>query len=622
MSVKEVLYFRIPQFIQKKILGHYQKGRKPKLLIVNPNFKPSFYKKEDLNKLFIQFPISTLFDVFNYTIEIFSIDNWRTDFLNIIESPINYYGSIERQNFEINGDIKFVSELSRFEFLPFLALKCIEDEDFQKKYLKRLEQIICDWNTQNPYLQSIHWTSGIEIGIRSVNLIYTHIVLNQFNLLSDELDFQIRKQISYNYMYLKRHLSLYSSANNHLMAELMGLNVISSYFSVSTMEANRWRRLFFLEIQKQVNDDGVHMELCTRYHVEVTDQILIGLTFIQDAGNNVPSQVWQKFQKMFQFTQHVDYLGNETIFGDNDEGSVIKPYFDLSFSIYRSQMQTSNYMFGTSYNSPGQIDFRNYLIFGSAFRSHEKCLPQKDTLFKDSGYCFIYDHSNKSKLSFDCGPIGDDISAAHGHSDIFHFNVEVNGLPFIIDPGTYQYHSKAIFWRNYFRGITAHNTLSVNGRDHATNNGRMSWLNCPDVYVNYFNSKKNMTTCMATTNAFLREGIEKHTRTITYDKINKLVKIEDLLAGKDSKKKKVDFYLHFHPETKIKQGKNELILNRMNTKVIISNEHFNLSEIHFGNEDIPLGWFSKEYNLKQQSNTLKLELSFKNKIKLETYIRY
>src|SRR5690606_22975509 len=155
-------------------------------------------------------------------------------------------------------------------------------------------------------------------------------------------------------------------------------------------------------------------------------------TFLKNSGDNIPKSSWQKFQKVFQFTEHVDYCGVETVFGDNDEGTVINPFVDKNFSLYISQLDISNFLLRTHYKSESKVDFRNYLIFGSAFTCNRYDTNKKDTLFRDSGYCFMYDHETKTKLSFDCGPIGDEISSAHGHSDIFHFNLEVGGIPFLI----------------------------------------------------------------------------------------------------------------------------------------------------------------------------------------------
>ena len=53
----------------------------------------------------------------------------------------------------------------------------------------------------------------------------------------------------------------------------------------------------------------------------------------------------------------------------------------------------------------------------------------------------MYDFESKAKISFNFGTIGDKINGAHGHSDIFHFNLEVDGCRYLTDSGTFQYHS-------------------------------------------------------------------------------------------------------------------------------------------------------------------------------------
>ncbi|OBX21837.1 MULTISPECIES: alginate lyase family protein [Bizionia] len=620
MSVKEVLFYRIPQFLQTKIKGKFQQNKIPSSFVLNPNYIAKPYIKKDLVTLFKQKPFHAQYHVFNTTLDVFSLSNWRKDYCNTITSPLNYYGNINRQDFEINGDVKFTLELSRLEFLPFLAFKYVENQD--PIYLDKLENIVVEWTAQNPYLKSINWTSGIEIGIRSVNLIYTHSILNQFNLLSNTLDVIIKNNLACNYQYLKNHLSLYSSANNHLMAELMGLNIISSYFKVPQKEALKWRNMFYLEVENQINADGVHMELCSRYHAEVSDQILITVTFLQQAGITLSENVMDIFKTLFLFTEHLDYLSDETIFGDNDEGFVINPYFHNNFSLYQSQLASSNYLFQTNFKVYQEIDFRNYLIFGSDFHIKNQTQNESDTLFETSGYCFMYDHDNQTKLSFDVGTIGDHISAAHGHSDIFHFNFSTKGVPFLIDSGTYQYHSKYSFWRNYFRGITAHNTVSINNKNHATNNGRMSWINLPETIIDSFIKTNTKTVCQATTDAFKRFGVT-HSRSIDFNKTENNIEVIDQFIGNNNKIHTGDLFLHFHPNVKIEKiDDNKLKLSNNDVTVFMESELFRLVKITFGNTEEPLGWFSNAFNVKQETTTLTCSFNFSKKHQTNILINY
>ncbi len=619
MNLKEVLFFRIPQFVQTSIKGHFQQRVRRAPLALNESFRGPLYNSEEVQHLFLTFPFHGTFKVFTEEIDVLNFNDWRKDVSTGIISPIAYYGRITKQDYEKNGDVKFVSEISRMEFLPFLAFKYVECEE--ELYLARIEEILKDWSKQNPYLYSINWTSGIEVGIRTVNLIYTHHILNHFQVLSTETNRLIVEIVSESYRFLKNHLSLFSSANNHLMAELMGLIVIGSYFKLSEKEFAKWKNMFFEQIEEQINDDGVNMELCTRYHAEVCDQILIGLTFLKNAHHTIPEQIWQKLESTFQFTQHVDYFGNEAIFGDNDEGSVINPFFHDHFSLYKSQLQTSNFLFQTKYKSNEQVDFRNYLIFGSEFSVEPHDLPEKDKLFKYSGYCFLYDHNSRAKLSFDCGPIGDDVSAAHGHSDIFHFNLEVGGIPFLVDSGTYQYHSKHEHWRDYFKGVTAHNTISINNKNHALNNGRMSWINRPKTKVIDISLNKTESICRATTNAFEADKVVL-TREIIFNKDQNKILVKDFVDTESTCTYELFFYLHFHPNTLIDKKGTLINLERENRQIRITNNHFENARLISGQEFPPLGWFSKEFNRKEETNSLKFFIHGQGKCEIETTILY
>ncbi|WCO01639.1 alginate lyase family protein [Psychroserpens ponticola] len=620
MSIKEVVLFRLPQFIQSHILGKFQANSKLKRLQLNSEFKSVPYHKNDIEQHFKAHPFSPNFHLFNTEVNIFEVSEWRKDYHNNIVSPIDYYGKIKRQDFNKNGDIKFVAELSRFEFLPFLAFEIAVDD--HSKNSNALEKILTDWSLQNPFLNSIHWTSGIEIGIRTVNLIYTHFILNHFDKLTQTIDEEIRQQLAYNYKYLKHHLSLFSSANNHLMAELMGLVIISSYCNIEEKESRRWIKMFYEQIEKQVNNDGVHMELCPRYHAEVTDQVLIGLTFLKQSNHQIPIETSNALKSLFKFTEHVQYYNIDTVFGDNDEGCVINPYFAEGFSLFESQLKTSNHLFNTSFNVNNTFDFRNYLIFGSAYQSKASKKLEADTIFENSGYCFIYDHDKKMKLSIDMGPIGDTISAAHGHSDIFHFNLQIENRPFIIDSGTYQYHSNKTFWRDYFRGITAHNTISVNHKQHATNNGRMSWINCPETTIDGFTSSNQESSCKGTTNAFNSENVI-HSRHFSVEKQHQNITIIDTLTSDTNKNKNVSFYLHFHPNVNIIESSDgSLILEHDNKKIQLKNEFFNNKKLVRGDKNAPLGWYSSSFNKKIETQTLVLTLEMKQRLQIETIINY
>ena len=81
--------------------------------------------------------------------------------------------------------------------------------------------------------------------------------------------------------------------------------------------------------------------------------------------------------------------------------------------------------------------------------------------FSEGGYYILgcnFEKENEIRLVVDAGPLGYQTTPAHGHADALAFTMSVGGLEFLVDPGTFAYHTEAQ-WRSYFRGTAAHNTL-------------------------------------------------------------------------------------------------------------------------------------------------------------------
>lgn len=629
MSLTEVILFRLPQQVQYNFFGRLQKIKKFKAskIKINKYFKQNNYSHSNSLKILNKFNNNTRFSFFKCDLDLTTSINWLKDYKNNKTSKQEYYGNIDRQNFNKIGDIKYIFEPSRFYFLPFLALKATTLNKNQE-YIKLIYSTLYGWKKQNPYLLTVHWTSGIEIGIRSINLVYTHMVLNSTRLLNNETDCLIKELIQYNYHFLKHHLSLYSSANNHLVAELSGLVVISNYFNSKEFVKNRakWNEKLFIEIENQVNSDGVHMELSTHYHAEVTDHFLNALMFIKRGNNEVPKSVERKMKSMFKFLNHVEYENVSTLFGDSDDGFLVNPYFDKDFSIYESLLHSSDIVYKTNYKNSEKIDLRNFLIFGSDVKNCKEDSVVKyndDEIFLDSGYVFCYDNKAKAKFSMDFGQIGDNISSAHGHSDILHFTLDIKGIQILVDSGTYQYHSKYKSCREYFRGISAHNTISINGLDHAVQNNRMSWINKPKVNLLNYKLSNILSSLEAQTDAFKKENII-HRRKFVFDKENQIIKIIDklIVINEDFKKRKMKFYLNFSNEVKLKHDLNKIIVESKDLKLIIENALFNLGNIIQAKENDCTGWRSKKYDTKIKGRTFLLKLETSEGIEMETKISY
>ena len=605
MSLSEILFYRIPQFIQKNISGHFQLNKK----FGNIKLNPKFISNTQIHKLANK-PFDKKYRFFDTKVDISNEINFLTDYKNNITSQQKYYSKINRQNFNTIGDVKYVCEISRMHFLPYLALE---------GNLNLIKKHLINFSNQNPFLKTIHWTSGIEVAIRSINFIYAHQILLQNKQLSKALDDLIKDEIKKSYFYLKKHLSLYSSANNHLFAEVSALVMISSYFTNKQYkkEHNKWVNLFYQEVNNQTLNDGVNMELSSRYHIEVTDYFLQTVLFIQKIGEQVPVKIIEKLKKSLSYIQHLTFSGVNSNFGDSDDGYLVNPYFQNDFNYFESLLQSSDLMFSTSYSVNKKIDYRNILLFNTKL-GYQVTKPV-NSIYKNSGYGFLYD--DKLKLSFDFGKIGDDISSAHGHSDLLSFTLQIGNQPIIVDTGTYQYHKKDIFWRNYFRSIQAHNTISIENLQHGKMNNRMSWTEKSTAKLLDYNIKTNNPFIKASTNSFNKINVS-YNRTISLNSTKKRIKINDILVNSNSSVQKGVFYLHFHPNIEVSKVDEEIELKYNSSIIIINNILFKNAELIKGDVKTPFGWFSDKYDFKQKTTSLKVSITVEKELSLQTIIDY
>jgi hypothetical protein len=78
------------------------------------------------------------------------------------------------------------------------------------------------------------------------------------------------------------------------------------------------------------------------------------------------------------------------------------------------------------------------------------------------------------RLTFDHGPLGYLSIAAHGHADALSLALDVDGMPLLVDAGTYLYGSGGD-WRTWFRSTPAHNTLNLEGVSQSLMSGPFNW---------------------------------------------------------------------------------------------------------------------------------------------------
>src|SRR6185295_10858860 len=172
----------------------------------------------------------------------------------------------------VTGNVKQVWELSRHHHLTALAAAYYVTQD--ERYADIVRSQLESWWRENPFLSGVHWTSGIEIGLRLIAWTWIRRLLAGWPGVKSLFDENPRalRQIHWHQRYLARFRSVGSSANNHVIAEAAG-QLVAACGLPWFEESDRWRvdaaALLDAELRRNTFATGINRELASEYHAFV-----------------------------------------------------------------------------------------------------------------------------------------------------------------------------------------------------------------------------------------------------------------------------------------------------------------------------------------------------------------
>jgi hypothetical protein len=408
------------------------------------------------------------------TTELFPAQLWRLDPVTgqLWPGADQYCFDVPYRHERQLGDIKYVWELNRLQFLQPLAAHALLASDAAS--VAAIETAIASWYAANPPFRGLGWNSGIELALRAIALLVV------VSLVGDRLSADCRGQIGSilhaTAVWLKRYPSRFSSANNHLIAELAGEFLIAEAMPglpfASDMAASARDKLVE-EAGRQILADGVPAEQSPTYGAFSAEFLLTCCVVARDAGRAFPAAVGERLSAFADFIGWIA-LPDATVpaVGDDDEGRVVtlgalEPGYAVSVA------RAIGAYVGKAGVPAGEDDFRGLLLGQAAAQPQA---PRGLKSFVAGGYSVVKETIGGRNVSllFDHGPLGYLSIAAHGHADALAVTLAVDGMPVLVDPGTYLYHSGGA-WRDRFRGTAAHNTLILSGTDQSTISGAFNW---------------------------------------------------------------------------------------------------------------------------------------------------
>jgi Heparinase II/III-like protein/Heparinase II/III N-terminus len=411
--------------------------------------------------------------------------DWFWDLRTGVLAPSGAYCfDIDHRDEATVGNAKFVWELSRHQHLTVLAAAYHLSGD--RRYAEAASQQLRSWWAANPFLSGIHWTSGIELGVRLISWVWIRRLLDGWAGATElfEGNRSFLQQLHHHQHYLASLPSRGSSANNHLIAEAAGQFAASCAFPWFP-ETRGWREraatVLRREAGRQTFPSGLNRELATEYHGFVLELCLAAALEGEAAGHPLGDAVWDPVRRMTDaLAAVVDSRLRPPRQGDGDDGHGL--LLDVpGYQRWASLVATGAALFGSLpwWPTVPREDVRTPLwtALAPAPPVGGSRPERRPSLFADAGMALLRDGPGRPDELWcraDHGPHGYLSIAAHAHADALSIEVRVGGVDVLADPGAYTYHGEPR-WRSYFRSTVGHNTLEVGGVDQSTADGPFLW---------------------------------------------------------------------------------------------------------------------------------------------------
>ena len=329
----------------------------------------------------------------------------------------------------------------------------------------------------------MHWTSGIEAGLRLITWVWVRRLLDGWVGAAElfERNEVARAQIWWHQHYLASFRSRGSSANNHVIAEAAGLLVAAlafDWFAESSRWAEEAARVLEDELESNTFPSGVNREMAFDYHGFVAELAVVAAAEASWAGRPLSDDFWALLYRMFDVVAAtVDAKLRAPRQGDGDNGTalVLDPPTGERWS---GLLAIGEALF----ESPGwwptvEPTVTSTLLASMAGRHTVASPDRRPSHYADAGLTLLRSSPSDGEEIWcrcDAGPHGFLSIAAHAHADALAVEVRYDGVDVLADPGTYCYHGEPR-WRSYFRSTLAHNTIEVGGQDQSTSGGPFLW---------------------------------------------------------------------------------------------------------------------------------------------------
>jgi len=502
-------------------------------------------------------------------------------------------------------EMKRVWELNRLQFLVPLAADAVLKSQHESVLLP---SIIRSWMAGNPPFRGPSWISGIELALRIISVAVA-LSITGVECLDSVTRRDALRFFFAHVDWIRRFPSLNSSANNHRIAELVGL-IVGSIMApgipdAATLRENSWDVLL-AEIDKQILPDGVGAEQAPGYSAFSIELFLFAATSL-GRERSLPATTVERISAWAEHSLWLmDTDGKVPAIGDFDDCRVIATTQAPETRYVASIVAAVSDGVGRQDLAPSAKDAGiRAVILGSAAVSPAQ--PVGMRTFPIGGYSAIRSrHKDPAVLTFDHGPIGYLSIAAHGHADTLSIWLSVGSQPVIVDAGTYLYHSNRDL-RNLFRNTAVHNTLSLDGIGSSRPSGPFNWASKANARL-MSSEDTPFARLVAEHDGYLAQCGVKHRRTVEFDDASRFTIVDELLEGPTDRSVTVSFLLDPTCRSTLEPDRSGVLIARNNLQIIrIASAGPLRPRVVRGDKATGLGWLSPSFGVRVPTDQILFE---------------
>lgn len=493
--------------------------------------------------------------------------NWRYDPIANRQWPDLPSHKIDYRT-DVASEVKWIWKLNRLQHLPWLAEAWLFTGD--ERYATAAFEQLDTWIDQNPTGRGIAWYGAFESALRAISVTVALQGLQDAPGLDSARFRRIVTVLAESADRCWKGRSLYSSANNHLIAEMAGLAVVAIAFP-ELRRAQIWERralsALVAEAPKQILSDGSGAEQSISYQIFTVEFLNIVATLLRQRDGSAPAPVVNAVSRSSSFLSCL--IGSNDPaprYGDDDDGFALR----LGAQPVRTLHDHLDIVSGTSLidrdaNAVSSLDAAWFAVPDSSTTPGGSDSPTKagESFYAVEGGLVVM-RRRDCRITMDVGPLGYLKTASHGHADALAVTIAKGGHEIVSDPGTGSFYGHPE-WRSRMRGTAAHPTVCVDGLDQSISVGTFLWSNHPNVTVNKVDLDRGIVD--AQHDGYMRlDSPVLHRRWLISPASECMVLVVDLLTGTGKHSFQQTWPLH--PDLDVEKINGGYVLIRQQKSVI------------------------------------------------------